>query len=85
MGSQLSSDKCGKAVLVLEDGSYFVGQGFGAASKVSREIVFARAGAKAIPLLEHDISSVCCTFDVSTKVLSEGTFSTSALREWRGL
>jgi carbamoyl-phosphate synthase small subunit len=40
LGSQLSSDKCGKAVLVLEDGSYFVGHGFGAAKKVSGEIVF---------------------------------------------
>ena len=40
MGSQLSSYKCGTAVLVLEDGSYFVGHGFGAAKKVSGEIVF---------------------------------------------
>lgn len=40
MGSQLSSDKCGKAVLVLEDGSHFVGYGFGAVKKVSGEIVF---------------------------------------------
>jgi len=29
-----------KAVLVLEDGSYFVGQGFGAARKVTGEVVF---------------------------------------------
>jgi len=40
LGSQLSSYKCGTAVLVLEDGSYFVGHGFGAAKKVSGEIVF---------------------------------------------
>jgi carbamoyl-phosphate synthase small subunit len=32
--------KTGKAVLVLEDGSTFVGSGFGAAKKVSGEIVF---------------------------------------------
>jgi len=38
--SQLSSTKCGKAVLILEDGSYFIGHGFGAAKKVSGEIVF---------------------------------------------
>jgi len=38
--SQLSSTKCGKAVLVLEDGSYFIGKGFGAANKVSGETVF---------------------------------------------
>ena len=29
-----------KAVLVLEDGSYFVGQGFGAARKLTGEVVF---------------------------------------------
>jgi len=40
LGPQLSSNKCGKAVLVLEDGSYFVGYGFGAVKKVSGEIVF---------------------------------------------
>jgi carbamoyl-phosphate synthase small subunit len=40
LGSQLSSDKCGKAVLVLEDGSHFAGYGFGAVNKVSGEIVF---------------------------------------------
>jgi carbamoyl-phosphate synthase small subunit len=40
LGSQLSSDKCGKAVLVLEDCSHFVGHGFGAAKKVSGEVVF---------------------------------------------
>jgi carbamoyl-phosphate synthase small subunit len=34
------SSKTGKAVLVLEDGSTFVGYGFGAAKKVSGEIVF---------------------------------------------
>jgi len=38
--AHLSSNKCGKAVLVLEDGSYFFGHGFGAAKKVSGEIVF---------------------------------------------
>jgi carbamoyl-phosphate synthase small subunit len=38
--SQLSSTKCGKAVLVLEDGSHFIGHGFGAANKVSGEVVF---------------------------------------------
>jgi carbamoyl-phosphate synthase small subunit len=32
--------KLGKAVLVLEDGSYFFGHGFGAVKKVSGEIVF---------------------------------------------
>jgi len=38
--AHLSSNKCGKAVLVLEDGSYFFGHGFGSAKKVSGEIVF---------------------------------------------
>jgi len=38
--AHLSSNKCGKAVLVLEDGSHFFGHGFGAAKKVSGEIVF---------------------------------------------
>ncbi|HDN01623.1 MAG TPA: carbamoyl-phosphate synthase (glutamine-hydrolyzing) small subunit, partial [Candidatus Bathyarchaeota archaeon] len=32
--------KAGKAVLVLEDGSFFIGRGFGAVKKVSGEIVF---------------------------------------------
>jgi len=36
----LNSLKPGKAVLVLEDGSHFFGHGFGAAKKVSGEIVF---------------------------------------------
>ncbi len=35
-----SSLKPGKAILVLEDGSFFVGQGFGAVKKVSGEVVF---------------------------------------------
>jgi len=34
------SEKTGKAVLVLEDGSFFIGKGFGAIKKVSGEIVF---------------------------------------------
>ncbi|MEM1581027.1 MAG: glutamine-hydrolyzing carbamoyl-phosphate synthase small subunit [Candidatus Bathyarchaeia archaeon] len=33
-------NKAGKAVLVLEDGSFFVGRGFGAVKKVSGEVVF---------------------------------------------
>jgi len=32
--------KAGKAVLVLEDGSFFIGKGFGAVKKVSGEVVF---------------------------------------------
>ncbi len=40
MEAHLSPNKCGKAVLVLEDGSHFFGHGFGAAKKVSGEIVF---------------------------------------------
>lgn len=40
MEDHLSSNKCGKAVLVLEDGSHFFGHGFGAAKKVSGEVVF---------------------------------------------
>jgi carbamoyl-phosphate synthase small subunit len=35
-----SPNKCGKAVLVLEDGSRFFGCGFGATKKVSGEIIF---------------------------------------------
>jgi carbamoyl-phosphate synthase small subunit len=35
-----SPDNCGKAILVLEDGSHFFGCGFGATKKVSGEIVF---------------------------------------------
>jgi len=31
---------CARAVLVLEDGSYFIGYGFGATKKVSGEVVF---------------------------------------------
>jgi len=38
--ARLSPNKCGKAVLVLEDGSHFIGQGFGAVKKISGEIVF---------------------------------------------
>lgn len=34
------TEEIGKAVLVLEDGSVFVGQGFGAPRKVSGEVVF---------------------------------------------
>lgn len=40
MESKLSSSGCKAAAVVLEDGSYFVGHGFGAAKKVSGEIVF---------------------------------------------
>lgn len=40
MKSQYSTLKTKKAVLVLEDGSYFLGRGFGAVKKVSGEIVF---------------------------------------------
>ncbi|KPV63706.1 MAG: GMP synthase (glutamine-hydrolyzing) subunit A [Candidatus Bathyarchaeota archaeon BA2] len=40
MKAHFSPNKCGKAVLVLEDGSHFFGHGFGAAKKVSGEIVF---------------------------------------------
>ncbi len=40
MASQVSSDKCGKAVLILEDGTYFVGYGFGAVKKAPGEVVF---------------------------------------------
>jgi carbamoyl-phosphate synthase small subunit len=38
--AHLNPLKPGKAVLVLEDGSYFFGHGFGATKKVSGEIVF---------------------------------------------
>jgi len=38
--AHLNPLKLGKAVLVLEDGSHFFGHGFGAAKKVSGEIVF---------------------------------------------
>jgi carbamoyl-phosphate synthase small subunit len=38
--TQLSSTKCGKAALVLEDGSHFVGHGFGDTNKISGEVVF---------------------------------------------
>ena len=40
MKAEFNTLKTGKAVLVLEDGSYFVGQGFGAVKKVSGEVVF---------------------------------------------
>ena len=40
MEARLDPLKLGKAVLVLEDGSHFFGHGFGAAKKVSGEIVF---------------------------------------------
>lgn len=35
-----TSKKCKKAVLLLEDGTSFIGQGFGATAKVSGEVVF---------------------------------------------
>jgi carbamoyl-phosphate synthase small subunit len=38
--TEFNTLKPGKAVLVLEDGSHFVGQGFGAVKKVSGEVVF---------------------------------------------
>jgi len=38
--AHLNPLKTEKAVLVLEDGSHFFGHGFGAAKKVSGEIVF---------------------------------------------
>ncbi len=40
MNTKTKVQKTGKAVLVLEDGSTFVGYGFGAPKKVSGEIVF---------------------------------------------
>jgi carbamoyl-phosphate synthase small subunit len=40
VNSNQTSCKTGKAVIVLEDGSTFVGKGFGAPKKVSGEIVF---------------------------------------------
>ena len=40
METQINPLKLGKAVLVLEDGSHFFGHSFGAAKKVSGEIVF---------------------------------------------
>ncbi|MCJ7721849.1 glutamine-hydrolyzing carbamoyl-phosphate synthase small subunit [Candidatus Bathyarchaeota archaeon] len=40
MNTKTNFQKTGKAVLVLEDGSSFVGYGFGAPKKVSGEIVF---------------------------------------------
>ena len=40
MEEQLDPLKPGKAVLVLEDGSHFLGHGFGAVKKVSGEVVF---------------------------------------------
>ncbi|MCD6465670.1 glutamine-hydrolyzing carbamoyl-phosphate synthase small subunit [Candidatus Bathyarchaeota archaeon] len=41
MGTKNRLEKAGKAVLVLEDGSFFIGKGFGAVRKVSGEVVFA--------------------------------------------
>ncbi|MEM1883184.1 MAG: carbamoyl-phosphate synthase domain-containing protein, partial [Candidatus Bathyarchaeia archaeon] len=38
MGSRRVS--AGKAALVLEDGTFFIGRGFGAVKKVSGEVVF---------------------------------------------
>ena len=40
MNTKTKAQKTGKAILVLEDGSTFVGYGFGAPKKVSGEIVF---------------------------------------------
>ena len=40
MGAPLRPENDVKAALVLEDGSYFIGHGFGAIKKVSGEIVF---------------------------------------------
>ena len=40
MNTKNKAQKTGKAILVLEDGSTFVGYGFGAPKKVSGEIVF---------------------------------------------
>lgn len=40
MGSQFDTAKNQKAILVLEDGSYFFGRGFGAPTKVAGEVVF---------------------------------------------
>jgi carbamoyl-phosphate synthase small subunit len=37
---ELNSSKNKKAVLLLEDGTFFVGKGFGAARKISGEVVF---------------------------------------------
>jgi carbamoylphosphate synthase small subunit len=38
--TEFNTLKVGKAILVLEDGSHFIGQGFGAVKKVSGEVVF---------------------------------------------
>lgn len=40
MISEQSSSKNKKAVLLLEDGTFFIGKGFGAACKISGEVVF---------------------------------------------
>ena len=40
MVPEVNSDKNKKAVLLLEDGSFFVGKGFGATTKISGEVVF---------------------------------------------
>jgi len=41
LGSKNRPEKAGKAVLVLEDESFFIGKGFGAVGKISGEVVFA--------------------------------------------
>ena len=40
MVPELNSSKNKKAVLLLEDGTFFIGKGFGAARKISGEVVF---------------------------------------------
>ena len=40
MGPLYSSDKCGKAVLVLEDECYSISNGFGSSKEVSGEVIF---------------------------------------------
>jgi carbamoyl-phosphate synthase small subunit len=37
---ELNSNKNKKAILILEDGTFFVGKGFGASKKTSGEVVF---------------------------------------------
>lgn len=41
LGIKSRLGKAGKAALVLEDGSFFIGKGFGAVGKISGEVVFA--------------------------------------------
>lgn len=41
MGNKNRPEKASKAVLVLEDGSFFIGKGFGAVGKIFGEVVFA--------------------------------------------